>query len=173
MMRHLDLFSGIGGFSLGLEKTGGFETVAFCEIAEYPRKVLKKHWPRIKCYPDIKKLTYEQLKKDGVYESLEERSTRLAAGLASAAQKAGVAAKVDHVGSMLGMFFTDRNVACFDDAKTCDLELFARFYQGMRRQGVYIAPSQFEVLFLSTAHADEYIDVTVNAAEQALENLTQ
>ena len=43
----------------------------------------------------------------------------------------------------------------------------------MRRQGVYIAPSQFEVLFLSTAHADEYIDVTVNAAEQALENLTQ
>ena len=65
MLKVLDLFSGIGGFSLGLEKTGGFETVAFCEIAEYPRKVLKKHWPRIKCYPDIKKLTYEQLKKDG------------------------------------------------------------------------------------------------------------
>jgi DNA (cytosine-5)-methyltransferase 1 len=64
-LKVLDLFSGIGGFSLGLEATGGFKTMAFCEITEYPRKVLKKHWPKIKCYPDIKKLTYEQLKKDG------------------------------------------------------------------------------------------------------------
>jgi len=115
--------------------------------------------------------TLEQLKKDGVYESLEENSSRLVAGLASAAQKAGVAARVGHVGSMLGMFFTDQDVACFDDAKTCDLELFSNFYQGMRQQGIYIAPSQFEALFLSTAHADEHIDATVNAVEQVLKNL--
>ncbi len=69
-LKVLDLFSGIGGFSLGLEATGGFETIAFCEIAEYPRRVLKKHWPKIKCYPDIKKLTYAQLKKDG-YEKID------------------------------------------------------------------------------------------------------
>ena len=115
--------------------------------------------------------TLKQLKKDGVYESLEERSSRLVAGLASAAQKAGVPAKVEHVGSMLGMFFTDRDVACFDDAKTCDLELFSSFYQGMREQGVYIAPSQFEALFLSSAHTDEHIDATVNAAEKVLKNI--
>jgi len=115
--------------------------------------------------------TLEELKKDGVYESLEERSSRLVAGLANAAQKAGVAARVEHVGSMLGMFFTDRDVASFEDAKTCDLELFSSFYQGMRQQGVYIAPSQFEALFLSTAHADEHIDATANAAEQVLKNL--
>jgi glutamate-1-semialdehyde 2,1-aminomutase len=115
--------------------------------------------------------TLEQLKKDGVYESLEKSSGRLVAGLANAAQKAGVAARVGHVGSMLGMFFTDQDVACFDDAKTCDLELFSKFYQGMRQQGVYIAPSQFEALFLSTAHADEHIDATVNAVEQVLKNL--
>ena len=117
--------------------------------------------------------TLEQLKKDGVYESLEKSSGRLAAGLANAAQKAGVAARVGHVGSMLGMFFTDQDVACFDDAKTCDLELFSKFYQGMRQQGVYIAPSQFEALFLSTAHADEHIDATVNAVEQVLKNLVK
>lgn len=117
--------------------------------------------------------TLEQLKKDGVYESLEKSSSRLVAGLANAAQKAGVAARVGHVGSMLGMFFTDQDVACFDDAKTCDLELFSKFYQGMRQQGVYIAPSQFEALFLSTAHADEHIDATVNAVEQVLKNLVK
>ncbi|MBW2706868.1 MAG: glutamate-1-semialdehyde 2,1-aminomutase [Deltaproteobacteria bacterium] len=117
--------------------------------------------------------TLEQLKKDGVYESLEEKSSRLVAGLANAAQNAGVAARVEHVGSMLGMFFTDRDVACFEDAKTCDLELFSNFYQGMRQQGVYIAPSQFEVLFLSSAHADEYIEATANAAEQVLKNLVK
>jgi len=115
--------------------------------------------------------TLEQLKKDGVYESLEEKSSRLVAGLANAAQKAGVAARVEHVGSMLGMFFTDREVACFEDAKTCDLDLFSTFYLGMRQQGVYIAPSQFEALFLSTAHADEHIDATANAAEQVLKNI--
>ncbi len=117
--------------------------------------------------------TLEQLKTEGVYENLEKKARRLIAGLADAAQKAGVAAKVDHVGSMLGMFFTDQNVTCFDDAKTCDLELFAGFYQGMRQKGIYIAPSQFEVLFLSTAHDDEHIDATVDAAGQVLKNLAK
>lgn len=55
-LRVLDLFSGIGGFSLGLERTGGFETVAFCEIEEYPRKVLTKHWPDIPIHRDVRKL---------------------------------------------------------------------------------------------------------------------
>lgn len=56
-LRVLDLFSGIGGFSLGLERTGGFETVAFCEIEEFPRRVLAKHWPEVPIHEDVRKLT--------------------------------------------------------------------------------------------------------------------
>lgn len=62
----LDLFSGIGGFSLGLEKTGGFETVAFCEIEEFPRKVLNKHWPNVPIYEDVRDVTAERLRADGI-----------------------------------------------------------------------------------------------------------
>ncbi|TKD50203.1 DNA cytosine methyltransferase [Sphingomonas baiyangensis] len=62
----LDLFSGIGGFSLGLERTGGFKTVAFCEIEEFPRRVLAKHWPEVPCYHDIRELTGERLAADGI-----------------------------------------------------------------------------------------------------------
>lgn len=65
-LRVLDLFSGIGGFSLGLDRTGGFETVAFCEIEEFPRKVLAKQWPEVPCYHDVTKLTAGILERDGI-----------------------------------------------------------------------------------------------------------
>lgn len=65
-LRVLDLFSGIGGFSLGLERTGGFETVAFCEIEPYPRAVLAKHWPGVPCYEDVRTLTADALRRDGI-----------------------------------------------------------------------------------------------------------
>jgi DNA (cytosine-5)-methyltransferase 1 len=65
-LKVLDLFSGIGGFSLGLERTGGFETVAFCEIEDYPRKVLAKHWPDVPIYNDVRELTSDRLRQDGI-----------------------------------------------------------------------------------------------------------
>jgi DNA (cytosine-5)-methyltransferase 1 len=65
-LRVLDLFSGIGGFSLGLERTGGFETVAFCEIEPFPRRVLAKHWPGVPCYDDVRTLTSARLAADGI-----------------------------------------------------------------------------------------------------------
>ena len=65
-LRVLDLFSGIGGFSLGLERTGGFETVAFCEIEPFCRKVLARHWPKVPCYEDVRALTRDRLAADGI-----------------------------------------------------------------------------------------------------------
>ena len=65
-LKVLDLFSGIGGFSLGLERTGGFETVAFCEIEKFPQKVLNKHWPDVPIYEDVRNVTAERLRADGI-----------------------------------------------------------------------------------------------------------
>lgn len=65
-LRVLDLFSGIGGFSLGLERTGGFETVAFCEIEPFCRNVLAKHWPGVPIYDDVRTLTADALRRDGI-----------------------------------------------------------------------------------------------------------
>jgi DNA (cytosine-5)-methyltransferase 1 len=66
MLQTLDLFAGIGGFALGLERTGGFKTVAFCEIEPYPRAVLAKHWPGVKQYDDVRTLTGARLGTDGI-----------------------------------------------------------------------------------------------------------
>lgn len=60
-LKVLDLFSGIGGFSLGLERTGGFETVAFCEIDPFCRRVLAKHWPDVRCFEDVTTLRGEDV----------------------------------------------------------------------------------------------------------------
>lgn len=60
-LRLLDLFSGIGGFSLGLERTGGFETVAFCEIDLFCRQVLAKHWPEVECHEDVAVANFEHV----------------------------------------------------------------------------------------------------------------
>ncbi len=65
-LKTLDLFAGIGGFALGLEATRGFETAAFCEIEEYPVKILNKHWPNVPVYSDVRELTNERLRADGI-----------------------------------------------------------------------------------------------------------
>ena len=66
MLSHLDLFSGIGGFSLGLESAGVAKTVAFCDYEKWCQKVLKKHWPHVPIYGDVKELTHERLRADGI-----------------------------------------------------------------------------------------------------------
>ena len=115
--------------------------------------------------------TLEQLQKDGFYEALDEKADHLLSGLEQAAKKAAIPAQAKRVGSMLGFFFNDKEVKNFDDAKTCDLDRFSAFYNGLRQKGIYIAPSQFEVLFISIAHDTEHIDRTIEAAEEVLDQL--
>ena len=115
--------------------------------------------------------TLEQIEKDGFYDALDQKAEHLLNGLVQAAEKAALPVQAKRVGSMLGFFFADREVKNFDDAKTCDLDKFTRFYNGMRQNGIYIAPSQFEALLLSAAHEMEHIEATIKAAEKALDQL--
>ena len=115
--------------------------------------------------------TLSQLNDPGFYEILDEKSDRLATGLERAAENAGIDVRVDRAGSMLGFFFTDRPVRNFDDAKTSNLKMFSDYYKGMLEEGIYLAPSQFEALFVSAAHDTEHIDATIEAAETVMDRL--
>jgi len=115
--------------------------------------------------------TLQQLQKPNFYKALEKSSARLADGLAGAAEKAGIPVSIDRVGSMLGLFFTEKPVRSFKDAKTSNLDQFKAYYKGMLQEGIYLAPSQFEALFVSAAHTAEDIDATAAAAEKVLAGL--
>jgi glutamate-1-semialdehyde 2,1-aminomutase len=111
--------------------------------------------------------TLTELAKPGVYEGLEVKSKRLAKGIAKAAQEAGVSVSQNRVGSMLCTFFTAERVIDFKTACSSDTEKFGRFFSAMLEEGVYLAPSQFEAAFVSTAHTDEEIEFTIEAARKA------
>ena len=115
--------------------------------------------------------TLEQISQPGFYDALDEKAGYLTEGLAAVAAKADLPVTIDRVGSMVGMFFTAQEVQNFDDAKTCDLARFAAYYQKMLQEGVYLAPSQFEALFVSSAHNLEHLQETIQAAETVMPQL--
>jgi glutamate-1-semialdehyde 2,1-aminomutase len=115
--------------------------------------------------------TLSLLGEPGVYESLELKGAQLEQGFLESAREAGIPMTINRVGSMVCPFFTEKQVIDYDTAKTSDLERFARYFGLMLEQGVSIAPSQFEGMFLSTAHTDADIDRTLEAGRRALKSL--
>jgi glutamate-1-semialdehyde 2,1-aminomutase len=115
--------------------------------------------------------TLNQLKGRGIYKKLEEKSVALAKGIGAAAKKAGVPLTQTRVGSMLGAFFTSSTVVDWDSAKLSDTKRYGQFFHAMLEQGVYLAPSQFEAAFLSTAHSDRDIEYTIKTAAAAFKKL--
>ena len=108
------------------------------------------------------------LSREGVYESLEQKSARLCQGLKQNVEDLGIQAQFTRVGSMFSMFFTAQAIVDFETVKSCDTDLFKRYFNGLLGEGVYIAPSQFEAGFMSTVHTDEEIDLTIEASRKAL-----
>jgi len=108
------------------------------------------------------------LSEPGVYEGLEAQASRLEAGLAAAIAATGGGARVQRVGSMLGVYFRDEPVRSLEDARQCDTERFGRVFQGLLERGIWVAPSAFEAAFVGLAHDDAAIDETVEAWRGAL-----
>jgi glutamate-1-semialdehyde 2,1-aminomutase len=113
----------------------------------------------------------EELASGQVYQQLEDLGARLEAGLSSAARAAGIPVRLNRCGSMICGYFTDQPVLNLADAMHSDRARFAKFFHGLLAEGVYLAPSQFEAGFLSTAHTPADIDRTVEAAAKVLRGL--
>ncbi len=115
--------------------------------------------------------TLKELQTPGYYENLDQKTQKLVTGLKVAAASAGIDFCAGHMGSMGGFFFTAGPVHNFNQAKASDLDRFSTFYKGMRDRGIYLAPSQFEAFFVSSAHTDEEIDLTISAAAEVMKGL--
>ena len=113
------------------------------------------------------------ISQPGFYEPIFARTTRLAEGLEELAQAADIPFSTNHVGSMVGGFFTHQKpVTNFQQVMASDTQRFNRFFHGMLEQGVYLAPACYETGFMSAAHTDEDIDETLAAADRVFQNLS-
>jgi glutamate-1-semialdehyde 2,1-aminomutase len=116
-------------------------------------------------YETLSQLTPEH------YKEFIRKGDLLEKGFKAAAEKYDIPISFNRAGSMIGFFFTNENVINYEIAKTSDLEFFAQYYREMADQGIFLPPSQFEGLFLSTEHTDEDIEKTIQAAEVAFSRL--
>jgi glutamate-1-semialdehyde 2,1-aminomutase len=110
--------------------------------------------------------TLEILKAPGFYAKLESKASALQEGITTAAKDAGVSTQCNRIGSMMTTFFTSEAVFDYTSAKTSDTGLYARYFNEMLQRGVYFAPSQFEAAFVSSAHTDDDISHTIDAARK-------
>ena len=106
-----------------------------------------------------------------VYKELKTKGEKLYGGLKKIVEEKGLPYQVNYDSSLASIFFTDQEVKDYVSAKTSDLDLFAKYFKGMLKRGIHLAPSQFEAMFLSTAHTDEVIDETLEAMRGALGDL--
>jgi len=112
------------------------------------------------------------ISRDGFFEELTIKTARLVSGIQEVADQAGVPLLTTQVGGMFGLFFTDAGrVVNFAEAGNCDVDAFKAFYHLMLERGVYLAPSAFEVGFVSSAHTNGHIEATVAAARESFNRL--
>ncbi|MED4401110.1 glutamate-1-semialdehyde 2,1-aminomutase [Metabacillus fastidiosus] len=105
------------------------------------------------------------------YKEFNRKADRLEEGLSAAAKEFDIPHTLNRAGSMVGFFFTNEDVINYEKAKKSNLDYFAAYFREMANEGVFLPPSQFEGLFLSTAHTDEDIEYTIEAARKAFSRL--
>ena len=115
--------------------------------------------------------TLKLLKNKNFYSKLEENSQNLQNGLLNAAKNAGIPLKINRIGSLMSCFFTENDIENFADVKSSNIKLFKLFFAGMLKNGIYLAPSPFEAIFISAAHSKNDIAKTVFAAQNTFATL--
>jgi glutamate-1-semialdehyde 2,1-aminomutase len=106
-----------------------------------------------------------------IYDDLEEKSSYLERGFRENLKSLGKSYALNRVGSMMCMFFTEERVENFNNAVKSDTELYGKYFHEMLKSGVYLAPAQFEALFVSTAHTNDDLDKTIKAHKESLETI--
>ena len=116
--------------------------------------------------------TLKQLTKPGLYDEMTQLARQLVFGLREELAHAGIAAQINAIGSLATIFFTSGPVRNYTDAKRSDTKRYARFFREMLDRGIFLAPSQFEAVFISAAHASADIDHTLAAARESLQAIS-
>jgi glutamate-1-semialdehyde 2,1-aminomutase len=116
--------------------------------------------------------TIDILAQKGTYEKLESSAAMLEAGLADAAKVAGVDVTLNRVGSIMSCFFTDKKVQNFADVQSTDIKRFKKFFSSMLAEGIYLAPSAYEAMFVSLAHSEDDIEKTIEAAKKSFQKIS-
>ena len=112
--------------------------------------------------------TLDQITAEGFYDSLGDKARMLTDGIQSEADFAGIPFTTTRVGGMFGLYFSKiKEIVNFEQSGTVDVEMFKRFFHAMLDKGVYLAPSAYEAGFISSAHSEEHISATINAAKEA------
>ncbi len=115
--------------------------------------------------------TLKELRDSEPYGELDRKADKLSKGVSKILKDKGIPHRINRVGSMFTVFFTEREVYDFESAKSSDTELFGRFFQKLLEKGVLIPPAQFEAWFVSTAHEEEHIEDALNRVEDAVKEL--
>lgn len=115
--------------------------------------------------------TLDILTNRDCYQKLESSAALLEAGLENAAKDANIPVTINRVGSIMSCFFTDKPVRNFDDVRSTNIKQFKRFFAEMLRQGIYLAPSAYEAMFVSLAHSKQDIEKTIEAAKNTFQKL--
>lgn len=117
--------------------------------------------------------TLKLLGEIAIYDELERKAARLEEGFKQNAELASVPLKINRVGSMLSIFFTEQEVVDDETAKSSDVQMFKKYYMSMLHSGILTAPTPYEVMFISTAHSDKDIEDTIKAHYQALSKIKE
>ncbi|MDP2936955.1 MAG: glutamate-1-semialdehyde 2,1-aminomutase [Dehalococcoidia bacterium] len=115
--------------------------------------------------------TLKLLREPGFYDSLDRKAQFLCNGIANAAAEAGVPISQNRIGSMFTTFFTDQPISSYATVKTSNTRLYSSYFHAMLEEGVYFAPSQFEASFVSLAHSQEDLEITVETARKAFQGI--